>query len=768
MVESGVRVASGREFALGLRIVAPSVLLAVALVAPHAAAQQQPGPPAPPEKPAAPADPLTADLESLRKLVTGSKWQQGADLAKSVFTKYQGDLRVVARADEILADLRTCLWQLARKDEPLHLAIGRGCTKANAASREAEFECGDGPDGAPGWSSAESGVRVFEAPFEDVSVGFEFVDWNDVTGDKCRWSNPPAVVLHFDSERSGGYVLQFDVSDPFRTRSGIVFGMRAGIRRWGEKEKLLSPDDERTRSIVNGSDPIVVTASERSYKLELRRDSRVLASATDSTHASGQVALVGSKEAWAAMRRLTIRGKLTTTWLRRIRNEREDEREREWAKTSWDPKAQLPKWVHDAREESEYRRCLLPSDATPELRTWFRANWDRIAESDPKWLVQLVGWAAKAPPLTGRYAGALAAHLLGRTTACETELAALAEAEPGFGPAWALRAKNALLAGDAARTAQLLAEAKERAAYHPWTWETAVECAFDASDLPAAQAALDAATHNLAGSATLRDLASALVRIRRGPDWTKSFRAESANYVVVTDHSDAVAREVLTALDEARAAFVSAFRKPPAGPAKKAKVYVFSGFESYADYGAQSGTRLDGTLGVYRPILRELLVYLHEDRRELRNTIRHEGFHQYLHQFVPTAPIWFNEGTAEWFGFTRGRTASVKGRTDTMQSFSVAAFRRLFVPIEDLVRMQQPEFMLLAAPRYCQSWALVRFLRDTKDARFKGLLDRYTDAILAGKSADEAYEAILKPSIGALQPAFDEYATTLAIPADDR
>ena len=64
------------------------------------------------------------------------------------------------------------------------------------------------------------------------------------------------------------------------------------------------------------------------------------------------------------------------------------------------------------------------------------------------------------------------------------------------------------------------------------------------------------------------------------------------------------------------------------------------------------------TKGLYSPSLKQLLVRNLSDQQDMLETVRHEGFHQYLDRFLDNPPVWFNEGMAEYYelGEERGRT----------------------------------------------------------------------------------------------------------------
>ena len=53
-------------------------------------------------------------------------------------------------------------------------------------------------------------------------------------------------------------------------------------------------------------------------------------------------------------------------------------------------------------------------------------------------------------------------------------------------------------------------------------------------------------------------------------------------------------------------------------------------------------------------------------------------------------------------------------------------------------------------------------MRDATDPALKGLLDRYVDALLAGRSPSEAYEEVLAPQVERLEAALKTHVASFA------
>ena len=54
-------------------------------------------------------------------------------------------------------------------------------------------------------------------------------------------------------------------------------------------------------------------------------------------------------------------------------------------------------------------------------------------------------------------------------------------------------------------------------------------------------------------------------------------------------------------------------------------------------------------MGLYSPALKQLLIWNQPNRKKMLETVRHEGFHQYLDGVMSDPPPWLNEGLAMYY-----------------------------------------------------------------------------------------------------------------------
>lgn len=160
-------------------------------------------------------------------------------------------------------------------------------------------------------------------------------------------------------------------------------------------------------------------------------------------------------------------------------------------------------------------------------------------------------------------------------------------------------------------------------------------------------------------------------------DW---WHMDSPHYVVLSDTTgDGKSADrllgVLEALRPRYAALVPSF---PEAEEPTSVVRFFRGDDEFVRYfeGTPLALTVENTAGFYDGWRRELVI--RPARKEwggpeyMEATVRHEGFHQWLHAAWPgaDAPTWFNEGTAELFEsyVPRGAGGSFEWREQESQA----------------------------------------------------------------------------------------------------
>ena len=244
-------------------------------------------------------------------------------------------------------------------------------------------------------------------------------------------------------------------------------------------------------------------------------------------------------------------------------------------------------------------------------------------------------------------------------------------------------------------------------------------------------------------SAETQFLERLLVRARRGPAWSRTNEYASRHYIVRSDLSRELCLEAAQELDGAHRMFEMRLGRLESRPDERLPVYIFSGQGTYLLYSRDlTGALPVHTAGMYSPMLQQLLIWNLPQRAEMLRTVRHEGFHQFLHRRVGAAPTWLQEGLAEYFSYSRlerGRWA----HGDPVQVHLDVLRKRGFewTPLAELLRLEPEAFYDEAGRHYAESWHWVHFLENSgvqNGRRLRALVD----ALAAGASTEAALEAV--------------------------
>lgn len=700
-----------------------------------AAAQEKPpvAPPAsPPQAPPAKSK-VETDVAAAQRMMTEGRWKDAVAALTKLLSENEGSSEVLSRLAVIEDLLKRATFKAGWKSPQGSDLLGPSCVKL--VGNVAEFHT---TPGRTGWTQS-GGVAVFEPQFDgEVTVAF---NWAWIRGNFVV--PPPSVLLAYDAEKNGGYLAALQVATSAYSESITVTGLVIRLDDGAQKEVGRDAGQSYTADELTGA----VTYQRTTSLVSVKVGKREIARANESKYRGGSVAFIAGDGGLPAV--VLVKGKLSDTYLRRLRAEAENNAFREWEASEWVRVKALPGWVLEAEKGSVTATSILPRDAESADVDALRARLRRHYDGDRRAFKGCEAELNDAPKSVARYIRGLIALDDGRLDRADECFRIVIAADPTFGPAHLGIAQVHRARGEADDAKSRLAEARRLAPKFAPVYVFAAQVSLDDEDVAGARKALDDATSQGAMSVMVSTLRGVLHRMENGPPWTKRFTVQTAHFDVFSDHSQGICGEVGKQLEDAFAAYQAKFR--PTTAKRRAKVYVFSGEQSYLDYAADMGSDLRNTLGVYMPTLRQLAVFLHEDRVELWNTVRHEGFHQYLHQLADDVPLWFNEGYAEFFGFSRRKLGkTVTGQADGFQREAMRLFAPSFTPVEELLQMDRQTFMDKAAVHYVQSWSIIHFLRETKHPELKGLLDRYLDALIAGKGREGAYTEVLEPVITTL------------------
>ena len=397
-------------------------------------------------------------------------------------------------------------------------------------------------------------------------------------------------------------------------------------------------------------------------------------------------------------------------WLERLRDEAEQKDRVEFEK-SFRPRQVLPSWLYEE---------------TPAASTTKEPKWPgHPDERETRRLEKIARWVDAKQPHGGLKAlrevpaltvpdaarAYLKAQLLRLDDRPEEALSAIKEctsADPSFVPGRIFEARLLAWMGEFEKSTAIWDELKESHPHHPDVARFHAARLLLQGRADEAKAVIQKALAAGAPRSSLESMHRAIVKAAGGPEWPQRYEVTTSHYVIASDIDKETCYLAGRVLEKAHTAYNAYVRRANSGK-RKFRVFIFSGASSYTAYAKDTlGRAMPGSVGLYSPLLKQLLIQNDPRRAEMFRTIRHEGFHQYLDRFASNAPLWFNEGHAAYFE-TAGDGGSWKAgviRDDYLDILK----ERAVPTIESILTRRGDSFYKRGVRSYAESWALVHFL----------------------------------------------------------
>ncbi len=182
-----------------------------------------------------------------------------------------------------------------------------------------------------------------------------------------------------------------------------------------------------------------------------------------------------------------------------------------------------------------------------------------------------------------------------------------------------------------------------------------------------------------------------------------------------------------------------AVRDALAGANGRFPVILFANQREYEDFGSAFLGSSEHTRGMYIPRHRLLLVLDDSNSDETFGVLFHEALHQFMHRYVPAAPVWINEGLAELYETARPTASGVRFEARRAKHWALvrkAIEKKAALPLSELLAADsaafydKAEFPLSGFEQvrrqhlyYGQAYTLVHLLAD--DAQGRKRLQEY-------------------------------------------
>ncbi len=727
-------------------------------------------------------DGFQAEFDACRALVARRSWKKARAAYETLLEKHEGDRRLVAEREGIERDLQQCLFAAGRKPPTGQELFGEAVTKFSSASGAIEFVFPEGMRD-PAWDRVTDSVSFLPVKFgPNVTVTLP------AEGNKTKLPKKPSaererqdvirarVILAFDYGTGGGYLCTtpsdyFDDEEGrqhrhadkdlpstetpwqfrvFRLGEGPPEVLRRGMTKAPRHKRREIPPRFRWHVI-----------SQRGDLLKMQTEGRAPFDARDKTFTGGYVALSTS---WVVRRddpvSARIHGTLDRDFVKQAIASHEATAFEAWKEDTWIAEQMLPDWLLEGSAPTLITSVevpeTLPKDVRRDVVRLIRLI--RFGERDEELLVPERAGLSKTDLA---FVEGVLEIVLGNRARAEQLFTRLITEAPDFDHARLWRARVRLMRRDLDGARADLDATRETLAGEPELHELLAQLDLVEGDLEAARTTLHAARAAEIWTDELDKQARQIEAAVRGPSWKRAFRRQVGPFEVWSDHSQKMSADVGKLLHDGVIRYAQTFRPVPE-QRMPSRVYVFSSRDGYNAFAEEIGTTLTHSAGAYMPSLHVLVIWIPKDLRDFEATVRHEGFHQYLHHFVDDAPLWFNEGWAEYFGNIPDGARGISHKTDHRGlADRVRRARSQFLPLAQLLQLDRTRFMAQAAVCYVQAWAAVTFLATSDEGVAHGSLTRYFDELLAGNPLDASYATVFGATESQLQTEFDEFLDAL-------
>jgi tetratricopeptide (TPR) repeat protein len=543
-------------------------------------------------------------------------------------------------------------------------------------------------------------------------------------------SSAPQVTLGGDQHPDTGKVqtwrIQFGVP-PANKKARKAKVPTTIVHFDGDAEETLS-----TKTSIPGKDgksyKLVVKATKT--KITAASGSRTLGSAKKDKDVYGYIGF--RAEAWTEIK---LTGIIDPHWMESKLEEVLLGQLEEFGKT-YDASDYVPGWLSERLTE-ERRRGPKERDLIAELPDEFYDDYQEVynearADEFDAALARIDKMqAAGASEATCEYLRAQTRQSMTQLEPAVVHLGRCVELEPDFLEAALLRGSLLRELGRYDEALAAFEQAAARNATRPGTFEKAAQEMLFAGRPADAKRITQLAARNGVTSKALITLNGALAKAVHGPRWHKRFEHRSRNYHVMSDMDQMTCTQASRLLEEAFQAYREQFGWVEEDKTRLFKVYLFAdrdGFMGYqADLEEFMGKPAETAAGLYTPLLKQLLIWKQPDPAYMLETIRHEGFHQYLDRLMPNPPVWFNEGLAVYH--QNGIKVDGKLKFGQMHERYFPLLRsKGLIPLEKYLYMSAEKFYEGGHHCYAEGWLLVHMLQNTTP-EYRAVFDAMVKAL---------------------------------------
>ena len=234
------------------------------------------------------------------------------------------------------------------------------------------------------------------------------------------------------------------------------------------------------------------------------------------------------------------------------------------------------------------------------------------------------------------------------------------------------------------------------------------------------------------------------------------------NLFVIGNADDESLREVASWLEYFHTAFARLVSRSPVDSSVPTTVVVFRDQASFTPFKPLYQGRPANVAGYFQPgeDVNYIALSLEAGERDRFATAFHEYVHLHLRDSAPGAPLWLNEGLAEFYSslkFTGGEVrigAEIPGYLDILRTSEMLSLKTLFS-----IGTNSPHYNERdkSGIFYGESWALVHYLMQGDNGQHQEQFKRFLQAVSRGDTSDKTFEDIFGMSLALTEEKLRDY-----------
>ena len=249
-------------------------------------------------------------------------------------------------------------------------------------------------------------------------------------------------------------------------------------------------------------------------------------------------------------------------------------------------------------------------------------------------------------------------------------------------------------------------------------------------------------------------------------------KLESKNFTVIGNADERDIRKLAISLEQFRHVISLLFPKARIETSVSTTVFLFKSHRSFKPFKPQyQGKTKEDVAGYFQasPDGNYIALTSENGMAAAHEVIFHEYEHFVIRNNLPNAPVWLNEGLAEFFSTFTTSANDRKGALGAPIPQHILTLREgKLLPLETLLKVSQKSAHYNETGKagifYAESWALVHYLMLANDTKRQSQLTKFIGNLTTGMSLEENFRQSFQSDYATLERELRSYVGKLSFP----